>query len=146
MKMFAVRRLKATRDRFESGRGVTLAAALAVVVSVAVTHAEILGPYTPDENTLHLWHMNEATAPVADAVPNGTDLTALENGATLGNESFTGAKGFGTALGTYTGNPATRPGSAGQDCYLSALPLQNGAADNVTMPYAGSSDAFTYEA
>jgi hypothetical protein len=90
--------------------------------------------------------MNEATAPVVDAVANGTDLTALENGATLGNESYTGAKGFGTALGTYTGNPATRPGSAGQDCYLAALPLQNGPADNVAISYAGASDAFTYEA
>lgn len=120
--------------------------AVAAIVSAAASRAEILGPYTPDENTLHLWHMNEATPPVADAVANGTDLTALENGATLGNESFTGAKGFGTAVGTYTGNPATRPGSAGQDCYLAALPLQNGPADNVTMSYAGSTDAFTYEA
>jgi peptidoglycan/xylan/chitin deacetylase (PgdA/CDA1 family) len=111
-----------------------------------VVRAEILGPYTVDADTLHLWHMNEATAPVADAVPNGTDLTALENGATLGNESYSGVKGFGTALATYTGNPATRPGSAGQDCYLAALPLQNGPADNVTLAYAGSSDAFTYEA
>jgi peptidoglycan/xylan/chitin deacetylase (PgdA/CDA1 family) len=111
-----------------------------------IVHAEILGPYTPDADTLHLWHMNEATAPVADAAPNGTDLTALENGATLGNESYSGVKGFGTALGTYTGNPATRPGSAGQDCYLAALPLQKGPGDNVTLSYAGSSDAFTYEA
>lgn len=117
-----------------------------VAVCAGAAHAEILGPYSPDADTLHLWHMNEATAPVADAAPNGTDLTALENGATLGNESYTGVKGFGTALGTYTGNPATRPGSAGQDCYLAALPLQNGPSDNVSMSYAGSSDAFTYEA
>jgi hypothetical protein len=123
-----------------------LAFVAALALSTAVSQAEILGPYTPDAETLHLWHMNETTAPVVDAAPNGTDLTALENGATLGNESYTGAKGFGTALGTYTGNPATRPGSAGQDGYLAALPLQNGAADNVTISYAGSSDAFTYEA
>jgi len=44
------------------------------------------------------------------------------------------------------GNPATRPGSAGQDCYLAALPLQNGPVDNVSISYAGNSDAFTYEA
>jgi len=117
-----------------------------VALSMGVAHPEILGPYTPDPDTLHLWHMNESTPPVVDAAANGTDLTALENGATLGNESYVNAKGFGTALGTYTGNPATRPGSAGQDCYLSALPLQNGAGDNVTISYAGSSDAYTYEA
>src|SRR3954447_13366449 len=132
MKLFAVRQPKAGLGLDRCLRA-TLAAAAGLLVSTGMARAEILGPYTPDENTLHLWHMNEATAPVADAVPNGTDLTAMENGATLGNESFSGAKGFGTAVGTYTGNPATRPGSAGQDCYLSALPLQNGPADNVTM-------------
>lgn len=152
MKMLAVRPSKAGAWFADRDVGmmrclrVTLAVAAGLAASAGLARAEILGPYTPDENTLHLWHMNEATAPVADAVANGTDLTALENGATLGNESYTGAKGFGTALGTYTGNPTARPGSAGQDCYLSALPLQNGAGDNVTMAYAGSSDAFTYEA
>jgi hypothetical protein len=132
------------RLKFHPSPGLAMLAGIAL--STAVGQAEILGPYTPDADTLHLWHMNETTAPVVDAASNGTDLTALENGATLGNESYSGVKGFGTALGTYTGNPATRPGSAGQDCYLAALPLQNGPADNVTMTYAGSSDAFTYEA
>lgn len=152
MNMLAVRQTNADAPLADGNVGakrrlrVTLAAAAGIAALAGVAQAEILGPYTSDENTLHLWHMNEATAPVADAVANGTELTALENGATLGNESFTGAKGFGTALGTYTGNPATRPGSAGEDCYLAALPLQNGLADNVTMSYAGSSDAFTYEA
>ncbi len=108
--------------------------------------AEILGPYTPDDFTLHLWHMDEPAVPVVDAVTNGLDLTALDNNATLGNESYLGPKGFGTALCTYTGNPNVQPGSAGQDAYLSALPLQNGAGDNVALNYAGPSGAFTYEA
>jgi peptidoglycan/xylan/chitin deacetylase (PgdA/CDA1 family) len=142
MKMFA--RLSRTKEPAEAGT--PYLAIVALALSTVVSQAEILGPYTPDADTLHLWHMNETTAPVVDAAANGTDLTALENGATLGNESFTGAKGFGTALATYTGNPATRPGSAGQECYLAALPLQKGPADNVTISYAGSSDAFTYEA
>jgi peptidoglycan/xylan/chitin deacetylase (PgdA/CDA1 family) len=152
MKMFArYFKIKKTSPPI-GGRVLTLKflSALAFVaglaLSTAVSQAEILGPYTPDADTLHLWHMNETAAPVVDAAPNGTDLTALDNGATLGNESYTGAKGFGTAVATYTGNPATRPGSAGQDSYLAALPLQNGPADNVTISYAGSSDAFTYEA
>jgi peptidoglycan/xylan/chitin deacetylase (PgdA/CDA1 family) len=147
MKMFA-RRSKFNWAALQpGGRGpLGLAILAALALSTVVSRAEILGPYTPDADTLHLWHMNETTPPVVDAAPNGTDLTALENGATLGNESYTGAKGFGTAVATYTGNPATRPGSAGQDAYLAALPLQNGPADNVTISYAGSSDAFTYEA
>ena len=126
MKMFAGRsKIKEAPPQI-GGRGPLCGIAIvaAVAVSTVVSKAEILGPYTPDPDTLHLWHMNETTAPVADAAPNGTDLTALENGATLGNESYTGAKGFGTAVATYTGNPATRPGSAGQDGYLAALPLQ----------------------
>src|SRR5215470_499538 len=81
----------------------SLALVAGLVLSTAASQAEILGPYTPDADTLHLWHMNETTAPVVDAAPNGTDLTALENGATLGNESYAAVKGFGTALGTYTG-------------------------------------------
>ena len=104
------------------------------IVGVVIAHlllggraakAEILGPYVPDETTLHLWHMDESAVPIIDAVTNGLDLTALDNGATLGNESYLGPKGFGTALCTYTGNPSVEPGSAGQDAYLSALPLQN---------------------
>src|SRR5580765_124574 len=154
MKMFArrlrtdnpMKRLSRPAVRLLTSAATMFATVAGVALSTVVSQAEILGPYTPDADTLHLWHMNETTAPVADAAPNGTDLTALENGATLGNESYTGAKGFGTAVATYTGHPATRPGSAGQDGYLAALPLQNGPADNVTISYAGSSDAFTYEA
>jgi peptidoglycan/xylan/chitin deacetylase (PgdA/CDA1 family) len=144
MKMFA--HLSRTKEPAKARSPYLLAIVAGLALSTVVGQAEILGPYTPDADTLHLWHMNETTAPVVDAAANGTDLTALENGATLGNESYAGAKGFGTALATYTGNPATRPGSAGQDSYLAALPLQRGPADNVTISYAGSSDAFTYEA
>ena len=108
--------------------------------------AEITAPYSPDRHTLHLWHMNEQVSPIEDAVSNGLQLRAVENGATLGNESFVGTKNFGTALGTYVGNPAIAPGCAGQNGYLAAQPLQNGREDNVTVRYAGSDHAFTYEA
>ena len=30
-------------------------------------NAYVLGPYTPDAYTLHLWHMDESATPVADA-------------------------------------------------------------------------------
>lgn len=108
--------------------------------------AEIVGPYTVDEHTLHLWHMDETAVPVADAVTNGTSLTGMDNGATLGNESFNGSKKFGTALGTYVGNPLIAPGSMGQSAFLSALPLENGTGDNVALDYASETGAFTYEA
>ena len=72
--------------------------------------------------------------------------TLLENGATLGNESFVGTKNFGTALATYVGNPAVAPGCAGQNPYLATQRLENGRADNVALRYAGTDHAFTYEA
>ena len=120
---------------------------MAVVLWSAVSvRGVIIGPYTPDDATLHLWHMDESGAPVLDAAANGLDLSSLESGATLGTESYAGAGHFGTALCTYIGNPAVSPGSAGQAAALAALPLQNGMGDNVAMSYAGPSGSFTYEA
>jgi len=121
------------------------AAALLLLCIGLATHAEIIAPYSPDQDTLHLWHLNEQVSPIEDAVANGLQLRALENGATLGNESFIGAKNFGTALGTYVGNPAVAPGCAGQNAYLAAQPLQNGRQDNAAVRYAGENQAFTYE-
>ena len=106
---------------------------------------EIVAPYKPDNDTLHLWHFDESNVPVLDAVRNGTDLGSLEGGATLGNESYHGLAGFGTALCTYNGNPNIEPGAAGQECFLSGLPLENGPGDNLSLTYAGPSGAFTYE-
>ena len=61
-------------------------------------HALIVGPYTADANTLHLWHMDASAAPVPDAVVSGgVNLAGLLNGATLNNASYSG---FGSALNT----------------------------------------------
>jgi len=105
--------------------------------------ALIVGPYSPDADTLHLWHFNETNAPVLDSVTNGLSLTSLTNGATLSNNSFSG---FGTALSIFDGGQngilATN-----KDAALAALPLLNGTGDDVLMSYANSvSGAFTYEA
>ena len=59
--------------------------------------ALIVGPYTADAGTLHLWHLNESAAPAVDTGNSPTNLTAVAAGATLNNTSFTG---FGTALST----------------------------------------------
>jgi len=43
--------------------------------------------------------MDQTTVPVLDSVTSGgTNLTSLQNGATLGNASY---QGFGSALNTY---------------------------------------------
>lgn len=117
-----------------------------VLIQGIAAQAEITAPYTPDEHTLHLWHLNEPAAPVADAIASGKDLHHLENGATLENESYVATKTFGTALGTYVGNPAVPPGCAGQSAGLSAQKPENGSGDNVSLNYAGPQGAFTYEA
>jgi hypothetical protein len=138
-------------SEFKGGSGrqsALLMPRLLVLTAVAVTlwcgpaaRAAITGPYKPEADTLHLWHMNEAAPPVLDAA--GTNhLTALMNGAKLGEPSYLG---FGSALRVYTGNPDAS-GAAGQAACLAALPLVDGAADNVSLSYAGPSGAFTYEA
>lgn len=66
-----------------------LAAAL-FVTAASSTHAVIVGPYTPDPDTLHLWHMDVSVTPVPDEVANGLALNKAGGGATLGNASFSG--------------------------------------------------------
>ena len=80
--------------------------------------------------------------PVIDLGNDSLHLTALRNGATLGNVSY---KGFGTALSTYDGGPESTA-DAGHDAYLAARPLVNGTGDNVLLNYVGTSGAFTFEA
>jgi hypothetical protein len=86
--------------------------------------------------------MNEQSVPVIDLGNDSLHLTALRNGATLGNVSY---KGFGTALSTYDGGPESTA-DAGHDAYLAARPLVNGTGDNVLLNYVGTSGAFTFEA
>ncbi len=97
--------------------------------------ANIVGPYSPDVNTLHLWHMDQTTVPVLDSViSGGTNFTVLTNGATLGNTSF---PGFGTAVSAL--GPALITNGA---CALTPRPLPSDTA----LTYFGPNGAFTYEA
>ncbi len=101
-------------------------------------------PYAVDGNTLHLWHLDEAAAPCVDAVAGGTNLTALANGATLGNVSIAG---FGNALSTLDGGTAGGGAATAIDAALSPLPLVNAAGDNVAWSFANpGTGAFTFEA
>lgn len=96
--------------------------------------ATLVGPYTADPNTLHLWHLNDIAAPAVDSASSGgMNLAGLLTGATLNNASYTG---FGTALNT----ASTGPG-------LGALLAAAAAAGNVTITLADTTTgAFTFEA
>jgi len=60
--------------------------------------ADIVGPYSLDTNTLHLWHVDESAVPGVDSAPNGTNLLVLADGATLNNGSYGGfGKSYSTA-------------------------------------------------
>jgi autotransporter-associated beta strand protein len=96
--------------------------------------AFIVGPYTADTNTLHLWHLDETAVPAIDLAAGGTNLIALRGSASLGNASFTG---FGNCLST---------AGSGQS-YLAPLVWTGTTADDVQMVYADTNTgAFTYEA
>lgn len=105
--------------------------------------AAIVGPYSPDAHTLHLWHFDEPAPPVTNAVPGGLELTVLGGGAMLTNLSF---PGFGGSLNTYDGGPGATAGTD-RDAYAAPRTLVNGTADNVTLTYADPvTGAFTIEA
>ena len=123
---------------------VTSALAVAGMLLPPTSQAIIVGPYTVDANTLHLWHLNEATPPCIDAVPTtsgGSNLVGLINGATLGTASFSG---FGNALNTYDGGPSLNT-QAAKDAILG---LTAQATNNpVVVAYQNSTNgAFTFEA
>ena len=97
--------------------------------------ASIVGPYTADANTLHLWHLDETATPCIDSVASGgTNLVTLANGATLGNAAYAG---FTNALNT------TSTG-LGKNAVLAAATSTSG---NVVITVADTvSGAFTFEA
>ena len=115
------------------------------LLTIHTAHAGITGPYSAtDASTLHLWHLDEASAPAADSITaGGISLAVLGGGATLGNAGYSG---FGNALSTFDAGPNVAPGS-GTDAYLAPFTLVNGATDNVTNTFADpATGAFTFEA
>jgi autotransporter-associated beta strand protein len=126
--------IHAGRTHRSASSALGLLAATAVFCVCFCGQAIIVGPYTPDANTLHLWHLDEGAAPAVDSAPGGTNLLILAGGATLNNASFTG---FGTALNTL----------ATTNAYLAPLTYTGNANDNVLMTYADTNTgAFTCEA
>lgn len=103
-----------------------LAPTVALGFIAGSAQADIVGPYTPDANTLHLWHFDEAnntSATTADAV--GAVALNKANSASLGNASFSG---FGNAGNT----------SASQNAEF--------VSTSAFGPPVGTGGAFTYEA
>lgn len=94
-----------------------------VAMTTGIASASIVGPYTADSDTLHLWHFDNVTGEVADSA-GSIGLNAV-SGATLGSASFTG---FGNAGDTSANNDTG---------FLST--------DEQPFPF-GAGGAFTYEA
>ena len=63
-------------------------ATLLLFAAALAARAALVGPYAPDANTLHLWHLDETTTPVVDSAAVGINLSGLLTGATLGNASY----------------------------------------------------------
>lgn len=118
--------------------------AAAAVFAHLSAQAIIVGPYSPDADTLHLWHLDEPAVPLANQVPGALPLAAAGNGATLGNPSF---PGFGSAASTLDGGQEGGNTGTAIDAYVSALALANSTADNVPWSFADPvTGAFTFEA
>ncbi len=75
--------------------------AICVLGNPVASQASIVGPYTVDDWTLHLWHLDEpaGSTTVADEVTTPMAMNVVGT-ATLGNASFAG---FGTAIQTSNG-------------------------------------------
>ncbi|HEX9046950.1 MAG TPA: hypothetical protein VF988_07970, partial [Verrucomicrobiae bacterium] len=99
------------------------------LLTPGLSFAVIVGPYTTDANTLHLWHLDESTTPALDSAMGGTNLTSLAGNATLANAAFTG---FGTCLSTFA--------------QTNAVLTPTGVGNTNLVSYAGGNGAFTMEA
>ena len=107
--------------------------------------AEFQTPYERDDFTLHLWHLDEAKVPFADAAPSPTPLRGLLNGALASQPSI---HGLGTAI-SFRANAGGLPGESNlMGAILAEAPkLTTDSQDNVasSFRYFGENGAFTYE-
>jgi signal transduction histidine kinase len=105
-----------------------------------------LNPNTRDPHTLHLWHLDDSSAPFADDAAAPVPLLGLLNGARAGQPSL---PGLGSAI-SFRDNVGGEPGQSSlKGALLLARPaLDCGPADNAppAFKYFGPDGAFTYEA
>lgn len=105
----------------------------------------IPGPYQPDAQTLHLWHLDESKPPFVDSVARGTPLFGLFNGAQPSQAAL-------PLLGKSISFNASAGGTPGNSdlkgaILTAATRLNNGPDDNVPagFRYFGPDGAFTFE-
>lgn len=146
------------KQQTQVARSLKLCIGVAALIP-AMGFAYVTGPYSVDANTLHLWHLDEATTAAVDQAHynyNGAftvkpdanqPLNALFGGASLNNPS---APGFGTALRTAPAvipvSPAVYPANSVQPG-LGAFTPNNGTLDNADHTFDNpTTHAFTMEA
>ncbi len=103
----------------------TLIAAAALLTAAMPAGAAIVGPYTADTNTVHLWHLDQTSGDYADSATGGDDLENV-SGVTRNATAFTGF-----------GNAAQLPADS---AYVSNSGSTSGTG------YQGADGAFTIEA
>jgi len=106
----------------------TLIAALIAALVCPLAAQAAVSPYTPDGDTLHLWHFDDGSSPATDSV--GSEDLTVTNGATLGAAALSG---FGTAMNV-SNSPGDDAGAYGSE----GTPV-SGFVDATT-------GAFTFEA
>jgi signal transduction histidine kinase len=127
-------------------RGAGRCILLSAVTALTAAAAPAFLPYTTDEHTLHLWHLDEAGAPFKDDGVSPTPLLGLLHGAEAGKAPF---PGFGAAVsfGLAPGQGLAMRRSYGP-ILLAKPALDSGPKDNVDPPFPvmGNDGAFTFEA
>ena len=115
---------------------------LAVALALPAAGAPAFVPYTTDEHTLHLWHLDEAGPPFKDDGISPTPLLGLKYGAVAGKAPF---PGFGAAV-SFELPPGTERGYG--PILLAKPEPDQGWKDNVDPPFpiTGGDGAFTFEA
>lgn len=96
-------------------------------------------PYVLDDDTLHLWHLDELVPPFANAADPDHPLLGLLNGATAW---LPGPGGFGTSVNVNTGADTSR----GIVTYAAALSSATTPDTPPTFAWHASDGAFTFEA
>jgi signal transduction histidine kinase len=118
---------------------------LLLLIQAAVA-APVFTPYTADDATLHLWHLDERAPPFKDSGRMPLPLLGLLNGAGPGNASL---EGFGSAV-SFAYSETTEPGNPHPygPILLAKPALDFGPSDNVDAGFqmTGDNGAFTIEA
>ncbi len=99
--------------------------------------------YTPDDSTLHLWHLDEGTSPFADAGSQPVNLFGPAPGVEGGQA---GAAGMGSAVHFHNAAPLHAGAAPPFGPLLFGMPREPGDGSLAPFAIAGKDGAFTFEA